>query len=180
MGSADLDLTLKVPLMDNADYFWYSGEVKNIDLREFNSMTENLFGITIRRGHGSLIIPQITANNTKSLGELTFLYKKFKLAMYNRKKAKLNRGIASPLIDFMMNGVLVKSNNPKFLGKERVGEVYFERDQEKSIFNFIWKSIMSGALSTMGFNKKEQRKAAKEKKKDLKEERREGEGAKRR
>jgi hypothetical protein len=168
MGSANLDLTISVPLMEEADYFWFKGNVDNIDLTQFNSMTENLFGITIRRGHGSLEIPMITANNTNSLGEMTFKYKKFKLAMYNRKKARMNRGIASPLIDFMMNGVLIKSNNPKFLGKERVGEVYFERDQNKSIFNYIWKSVMSGALSTMGFNKKEQRQAAKEKKKEMK------------
>jgi hypothetical protein len=172
MGSADLDLTIKVPLMEQADYFWFSGNVDNLDLTKFNSMTENLFGITIKRGHGNLKIPLITANNANSLGELTFKYKKFKLAMYNRKKARMNRGIASPLIDFMMNGVLIKSNNPKFLGKERVGEVYFERDTDKSIFNYIWKSVMSGALSTLGFNKKEQRQAAKEKKKEMKEEKR--------
>ncbi|NOX47997.1 MAG: hypothetical protein GXO89_13570 [Chlorobi bacterium] len=169
MGSADLDLTISVPLLERADYFWFDGKVENLDLTQFNSMTQNLFGITIRRGYGDLEIPLISANNSHSLGELTFKYKKFKLAMYNRKKARMNRGIASPLIDFMMNGVLLKSNNPKFLGKTRVGEVYFERDDEKSIFNYIWKSVMSGTLSTMGFNKKEQRQAIKEKKKEMKE-----------
>jgi len=35
--------------------------------------------------------------------------------------------------------------------------IYFERDQSKGFFNFLWKSVLSGLKSTMGFNSKEQK-----------------------
>ena len=120
-------------------------------------MTENLFGISIVRGKGGLDIPLITLTDTISKGTVIFKYDKLKLSMYNRKKAKLSRGLGSGLIDFMLNGVLVKSNNPTFLGKTRTGEVIAWRNNERSFFNYIWKSTMSGLMSTMGFNNKEQR-----------------------
>ncbi|MBC8486638.1 MAG: hypothetical protein H8D45_11425 [Bacteroidetes bacterium] len=161
MNDADMTVELYFPLSKSADYFRFNGKVENLDLTKFNSMTENLFGISIVKGNGRLDIPSITGNNKHSEGELTLRYKRFKLALYSRKKVRLHKGIGSEFIDLMLNDILIKSNNPEFLGKIRKGEVYFNRDTKKSILNYIWKSVMSGTLSTMGFNTKEQRKEKK-------------------
>ncbi|OQX81168.1 MAG: hypothetical protein B6D61_01025 [Bacteroidetes bacterium 4484_249] len=171
MNQARMNLELTIPLDKNADYFWFSGYVERTDLRNFNSMTENLFGISIVRGKGEVEIPLITANEIHSKGTLNFKYRKLKLAMYNRNKARLQRGLGSGLIDFMMNGVLVKSNNPTFLGKPRTGVVYFERNNQRSFFNYIWKSTMSGLMTTLGFYNKELRGEKRERKSDEKDER---------
>ena len=168
MNKARMNLSLTIPLGKDADYFWFSGSVERTDLRHFNSMTENLFGISIVRGKGGVDIPLITANAFHSQGTLNFEYKKLKLAMYNRNKAKLQRGLASGLIDFMLNGVLIKSNNPAFLRKPRTGDVYFERNEQRSFFNYIWKSTMSGLMATMGFYNKELREKKRERKSDEK------------
>jgi hypothetical protein len=171
MNEARMNLDLTIPLDKDADYFWFSGNVEKTDLRNFNSMTENLFGISIVRGKGGVDIPLITANDIHSKGTINFEYKKLKLAMYNRSKAKLQRGLGSGLIDFMLNGVLIKSNNPTFLGKPRTGNVYFERNDQRSFFNYIWKSTMSGLMTTMGFYNKELREEKRERKSDEKIER---------
>ncbi len=84
---------------------------------------------------------------------------------YSRKKEKLKKGVLSPLISFMINDLVVKSNNPKFARKPRVGQVYFERDTQKSVVNYVWKSVLSGLMSTMGFNTKAQKQERKEVKK---------------
>ena len=68
----------------------------------------------------------------------------------------------SPLLSFMINDLVVKSNNPKFARKPRVGQVYFVRDTRKGVINFIWKGVLSGVSSTLGFNNREQRKVKKE------------------
>jgi hypothetical protein len=164
MNEARMNLDFTIPLAKDADYFWFSGNVERVDLRNFNSMTENLFGISIVRGKGGVDIPLITANNNHSKGTINFEYKKLKLAMYNRSKAKLQRGLGSGLIDFMLNGVLIKSNNPTFLGKPRTGDVYFERNDQRSFFNYIWKSTMSGLMTTMGFYNKDLREEKRERK----------------
>jgi hypothetical protein len=91
-----------------------------------------------------------------------FKYRNFKVSLYNRKKANKTGGISVPLVNFVVNNLVLRSNNPALLKRPRVGIVYFERDRNKSIINYIWKSTLSGVLSTMGFNNKEQRKRRKE------------------
>lgn len=162
MNLSPMTLDLTIPLLKEDDNFWIKADVEKVDLREFNSMTENLFGISVLRGSGSVKIPMMNFNEINATGSVIFEYKKLKLAMYNRNKAKLNRGLGSGLIDFMLNGVLIKSNNPNFLGKTRTGFVYAERNNQRSIFNFLWKGTMSGLMSTMGFNNKDQRVEKKE------------------
>jgi hypothetical protein len=68
----------------------------------------------------------------------------------------------------VVNDIKLRSNNPKSLGKPRIGEVYFERDKEKSILNYIWKSTMSGLLTTVGITNKQQKEAEKNDRKALK------------
>ena len=72
----------------------------------------------------------------------------------------------SPFINFLINDFVVKSNNPKFARKPRIGQVYFKRDTRKGVVNYAWKGILSGMLSTLGFNTKEQRMEKKELKKN--------------
>lgn len=171
MNKSKMKVDLTIPLHRSDDKFWIRGNVEKLDLRNFNSMTENLFGISIIRGKGGLNIPLITFSDTTSKGSVIFKYDKLKLAMYNRNKAKLNRGLGSGLIDFMLNGVLIKSNNPTFLGKTRIVDVYAERNLERSFFNYVWKSTMSGLMATMGFYNKDQREEKKERKVEEKTER---------
>jgi len=49
------------------------------------------------------------------------------------------------------------TDNPSSNGKFRPGVIYFKRDKEKSIFNFLWKSTFSGLKSTMGINTDKQK-----------------------
>jgi hypothetical protein len=121
-------------------------------------------GIGITKGKGSVDISDISGNDSVAGGSLIFKYKKLRLLPYNRKKEKLRKNVLTPLVSFMINDLVVKSNNPRFARKPRVGEVYFKRDTRKSIVNYVWKSVLSGLMSTMGFNNKAQRQDRKENK----------------
>ncbi len=165
MGDAKLTLNMAFSLTDSSDYFEYSGHLNYFDLTKMNSMTENLFGLTIKSGKGILDINGIKGDDKLATGELFFKYKNFKLGLYNRKKAKEVSGIVSPIVSFLVNDIKLASNNPKPLGKPRIGEVYFERDSQKSILNYIWKSSMSGLLTTLGISNKKQKEAMKEERK---------------
>ena len=168
MDDARLTLNVGFILNDPSDYFEYSGHLNYFDITKMNPMVENLLGLTIKSGKGTLDINEIKGNNDVAKGELYFKYKNFKLGLYNRNKAKEVTGILSPIVSFAVNDIKLRSNNPKSLGKPRIGEVYFERDKEKSILNYIWKSTMSGLLTTVGITNKQQKEAERNDRKALK------------
>jgi ABC-type molybdenum transport system ATPase subunit/photorepair protein PhrA len=99
---------------------------------------------------------------------MIFRYRKIKLSLYNRKKAETETNIFNSMANFLINDLVIKSNNPKFARRPKVGVVYAERDTQKTIINYAFNSILSGMLSTLGINKKEQRKERREFKKEEK------------
>jgi len=167
MGQARLDARILVPL-DASNTFSFSGKTEPMDFKIFNSMTENLFGISIIKGRGSFDISGIYANDSISKGKIKFKYKKLRIGLYDREKATMTKGIASPFFKFLVNDLLIKSNNPRLFGNTREGLVYFGRDSERSFLNYMWKSLLSGILSTMWHNSKEQRKEKRRMKKLIK------------
>ncbi len=168
MKQANMDFTLAMPYFAPHRQWWFSAEAGKIDLTQFNILTENVLGITIISGKGSLQVPMITGNETFAKGSVNFMYKKLKLRLYSRKKAQKSKGFFSPFANFMMNNILIKNNNPPFLGHVKKGIVYYERNPEKSFVSYLWKSNLSGILSTLGFNNKQQREGKRENKKLIK------------
>ncbi len=168
MKQANLDFTLVMPYFAPHGQWWFSAETGPIDLTQFNLMTENVLGLTIRSGIGSLQVPLITGNDSTAKGTVNFLYKKLKLRLYNRKKSQKSKKFYSPFANFMMNNIVINSNNPPFLGHTKHGIVYYTRNPEKSFINYLWKSNLSGILSTLGFNNKQQREGKREVKKQTK------------
>jgi hypothetical protein len=164
MGETAIELSALFPLDDDSVDFVIHGKTDKLDMTQLNPLTTNLLGIGIIKGKGRVNIEQITGVNGVSSGDLIFRYKNLRIHPYSRTKEELKNGPLSPLIQFMINDLVVKSNNPKFARKPRVGQVYFVRDDRKGVVNYIWKSVLSGLMSTMGFNNKAQRKEKKESK----------------
>jgi len=156
-GQADLQIDAVFPILSPSNDFWFSGHMVSLDFSELNNLTENIVGITMARGSGALDIPLISGNSVYSEGSILFKYNKLKIELYNRDKAQIQKGLTGGMASLLLNDVFIKSNNPGFLGKTRPGDVYFRRNTQKSIVAFMWKSIMSGLMSTMGYNNKEQR-----------------------
>jgi hypothetical protein len=161
MSQGNITANFYFPLTGQGSQFYFNAKSDRFDLSVLNPMTQNLLGITIASGRGKIEIPLITANDDLATGYLLFKYR-LKLKLYNRKKAEENKNFSSPFMNFIINGLVLKNRNPNFFNKPRVGIVYFKRDKNKAIPNYIWKSTLSGVLSTMGFNNKYQRKEKKE------------------
>ncbi len=170
MKQANLDFTLVMPYFAPHRQWWFSAEAGQIDLTQFNLLTENVLGLTVLSGIGSLEVPMITGNDTTAKGSVNFLYKKLKFRLYNRKKSQKSKKFYSPFANFMMNSFIIKNNNPPFLGRTKKGIVYFDRVPEKSFIYYLWRSNLSGILSTLGFNNKQQREGKREDKKQTKNE----------
>jgi hypothetical protein len=165
MKQSKLNFAMVMPYFAPNHQFWFSGHTGPVDLSQFNSLTQNTMGIGVVSGKGSAEIPYVTGNDEFVKGSMYFLYRNLKLRLYNRKKAQMNKGIGSPFVNFMLNNLMIRSNNSSFLKHPRKGIIYYERDPRKSFINYIWKSSLSGMLSTMGFNNKQQRQGKREEKK---------------
>ena len=157
LGEAVLKLNINFPLLSSTDEYEVSGNISELDFTKLNSMTQNLAGITMKKGTGGVDIPLIRGNNVSSDGSILFKYKKLKIELYDRDKAQNTSGLTGSMANLLLNDIFIRSNNPGFLGKTRQGEVYFKRNTQKSIVYNIWKSVFSGIMSTMGYNNKEQR-----------------------
>ena len=168
MKQAKLDFTLVMPYYAPHQQWWFSADAGEIDLTQFNPLTENVLGLAVHSGMGSLHVPMITGDDQVSRGAVEFLYKKLRIRMYDRKKSEKSRKFWSPFANMIINGIVVKSNNPPFLGHVKKGIVYYERNPEKSFINYLWKSNLSGILSTIGINNKQQREVKREEKKQTK------------
>ena len=162
MGDAAIHTKFYFPLYsNNSNRFWFSVKTDKIDLTTLNPVTQNLSGLSILKGNGSIDIPLVIANDTLATGTMLFKYRGFRVGLFNRKKARQEKGISAPLVRFVLNDLVLRSNNPNWFKRPRLGIIYFNRNRNKAIANYIWKSTLSGALSTMGFNNKEQRKRRK-------------------
>jgi hypothetical protein len=156
MGKGYFEGELNFPLASKVDTFNFSGSLTKMELQDFNPMSENVFGVKITEGEGEIDIPLIRANNDYSTGEILFPYENFRIKIIDKKTGKKG-GLGDGIATFLANEFFLKHKNPSHKNKLRHGMVYFERDKRKSLFNFIWKSILSGIESSLGFNTKKQR-----------------------
>jgi hypothetical protein len=155
MGKGLLHVDLEMPLGAKNDAFTFSATLSKMDLREINPMLTKLFPVEIISG---LVINNskisFKADNYKASGKMDFYYKDLKIKMKARENTTWSK-IRSGTENWAAK-MIVRNANPKN-GKFNQGIIYFERDQNKSIFNFLWKSILSGVKSTIGLNIKEQK-----------------------
>lgn len=161
MKEEDAHIKLEIPLASKADTFFLQGGLNRMDLSAFNSMTRSLFGVAIKEGKGEVDDIRMHGNAENVTGELIFPFRKLKIQLINPRTGERG-GIGDGIMTFLANEILLRSNNPRFLRKIRVGTVYAPRDPKRSIFNYIWKGILSGIESTLGYSDKEQRQQRRE------------------
>lgn len=157
MGKGKLDATVWFNFGDKRNLFTFAANIGPFDLKEINPMLTKLLPAEVKSGKvKQLIIPKVFANNDFARGKLLFYYNNLSVSMKSDKVSTWN-SIKTGVINFVANDIIVNNDNPSKSGKMKTGIIYFQRDKEKGIINFLWKSTLSGLKSTMGFNSKEQK-----------------------
>jgi hypothetical protein len=157
MGKGKLDATVRFKFGDKRNSFTFSANLGSIDLREINPMLTKLLPAEVKSGKiNRLEMPMVTANDDIATGKLLFYYNDLSIAVTSQKKSTWT-SIKKGVVNFVANDLIVNNDNPTKSGKMKTGMIYFRRDKEKGIINFLWKSALSGLKSTMGFNSDEQK-----------------------
>ncbi len=127
------------------------GHLSPMSLLPFNNMIDKSVPISIQSGQINRFDFKIDFNENNSKGLLYLGYDDFKIAVLemNLKGTK-----KSKFATFWANNMILNSKSPK-------GEILlpttisYEKDIQRSIINYWWKSIYTGAKETIGIKPKE-------------------------
>ena len=122
--------------------YYYQGNLRNFDMTLANDMIKQAAAIQFTSGYVNELSFQATANPKVATGELEFYYKNLDVEF-----SKEGKGPAKIAINELVEWTLFPQENIKGK-KHRIGQMYFERDTQRSFFNFFWKTIFSGMKST--------------------------------
>lgn len=130
--------------------FYVSGQLNDMDGKEFNTITKPLGMIEIRSAQISELSFNIQGNERRAAGTLKFLYSNLKIAMLRNETGadgqKKKKGLAS----LLANLLAIKNENPSPGEAVRIVKPQFTRDIHKSFFNLVWKTIFTGVKETAG------------------------------
>ena len=127
------------------------GSLSPMSLLPFNNMIDKSVPISIQSGRINRLDFEIDFNETKSEGLLYLAYDDFKITVLDLSD---NGKKKSKFASFWANNMILNSKSPK-------GEVLlpttisYEKDIQRSIINYWWKSLYSGAKETIGIKSTE-------------------------
>ena len=117
-----------------------------------------LGAIEVRSGFNKEVNINFKGNDEYAEGLMEFRYDNLKIDILDRETYQ-SKGFGNNLKTIFANSFVVSSSNPRWF-KLQEGNIFFERVKSRSIFNFWAKSLLSGAVSSIGINKsKEEAKA---------------------
>lgn len=147
MGKGKITVALKAKLFDNQNTFSLNGTLSDIEAKELNPMLEKNAFVYATSGKIEKMNFSFTADNTKATGQLTMLYNGLDLAVKN-KRTDDTTAIKERIMSIIANKKALNSNPVP--GEEvRIGIIDYERDPEKFLFNYCFKSILSGIKSSL-------------------------------
>lgn len=133
-----------------------TGSIRNMRLARINPMLKPATGVSIESGQLEMMKFDFWYNNVQSDGHLSLNYHDLKLVSLREKKRRKDRKkdkgevVTAVAKTVLINAFIEKDLDNHDPLSKRTGTIHFVRDQEKFIFNFWWKSLLSGLKSASG------------------------------
>jgi hypothetical protein len=152
MDSCRLETQMQYQMNHPGNQFTVNGSLSPFHMRIINPVLEPLASISIRSGKVNRFQFTFLADQNHANGHLVFGYDDFKISVLESKNGSTKE---SKFASFMANSLLLRSKNPR--GKELLpDEINFQRDENRSILNYWWKSVFSGIRNTLGIKENKQ------------------------
>lgn len=143
MGEGQLNLELNLPLEGDLQQFSCQGSVGTMILSPLNDMLEPAINMKFNEGKLNRMTFSFKANDDVSKGWMEFLYQDLDVVLMKKDPDK-SWGLISDVTNWA-----ALSNNPA-PGKEmKIVEIGVERNKNKGIINYVWKTIQSGMIHTI-------------------------------
>lgn len=125
-------------------------KVDTLNNYTINPVAEPLALFSIKKGQFENGTAHVEGNNNGSKASVAIVYRDLHITPLkadSNNNGKLKR---KSILSFFANKLLIKDNNPGSNGQLRKPEYTVERDHHGNFFNFVWLSIMTGVLKTIG------------------------------
>ena len=144
MGKAKLRAEFTFPMRTGEQHI--KGNLESMDMKPLNKALEPL--AFVRIDDGKILGMHFSMNLTAQLarGNMTFRYEDLKISLLNKDFGKETLG--HKFTSLLANTFKVKSNNSG--DNIRIVNIDFQRDDQKSVFNYWWKSLLSGLKASIG------------------------------
>lgn len=142
MGQGKLIVQLKSEINQPSNVFSLVGSLSEMEASALNPILEKSALIKVNAGKITSMNFDFVADDTNSTGSLILLYQGLDLAILNKKTEKTT-ALKEEIISAFINMKVLDSNPLKGEGV-RKGIIYSKRDPEKFLFNYCFRSIVSG------------------------------------
>ena len=144
MGQGLINATFQLPYREGEPYL-AEGTIGKMSLDHLNAPLQNLAFIRVQSGTLQGMTFNFSYTDKASTGRVTINYEELKIESLKKEKSI----VINDLMTFLINTVIKNDKNKEVPIEERTGKVDFERDRQRQIFNYWWKSLFSGIKSSI-------------------------------
>ncbi|HBQ60278.1 MAG TPA: hypothetical protein DD671_11830 [Balneolaceae bacterium] len=141
MNTTPLSVQLEYPLYNIENEHTVKVQLESVDPREVGGMLRNVGFVEIENGFVDGLDAEMYLNSKSASGEVLVEYRDLKVKFLNKDNPD-NNGLKEGVKNFIANTFAINSNNTG--NDAETGEIDFEREKNKSIFAYWWKSLLSG------------------------------------
>lgn len=144
MDRTMLNADFVFPNIKHPEPYQTSGHLNPVAIKHFNPILLQATGAEIRSGQLTNLWFNFSYNNDISTGSMIFEYEDLKINLIDREEMEKNA-----FTSFLVNAFAIHKENIRGSNNFKEGKISFERDKRKAIFNYWWKSLMSGFIDTV-------------------------------
>lgn len=143
MNEAYLKASFDLPNVAFDKSYKATGTLHAMPLTSINNILQQSAGAKVVKGELKRMDFNFVYNNNVSDGDLALQYKDLNIKLINKEDKSEKK-----LLTAVVNLLVVPADNLAGDKSFKKGEIHTERDKKRSIFNFWWKSLLSGIKST--------------------------------
>ena len=152
----------EAPINLSAELFYHrpypidvTAEVGEFELNLLNSMVETNAFASILEGVVKGGKWHFVANDDDARGCMNIRYNNLKLRLLEERTLARGKGRKN-VLTFVINNLAIRKNNPRPIFNRMVpSPIYYERDKSRFIFNYLWKTTLTGLGGSVGLGKPE-------------------------
>lgn len=144
MDSALVKLRVRESYSDTLGGFLMTTDVSPFHTSILNKALVPMVSVDFKSGSVDTLHMRAIGREYVSLGSMKFLYRDLKVEFLDKNDTS-RHAIKNQLLKFAANTFVIRTNN-----RDRIGDVYFERDRTRAVFQYWVKMILSGVTTSVG------------------------------
>lgn len=142
MNEALLTAHFVFPNINYPGSYSAKGKMGSMKMEPFNQILKQNASVLVKDGQINGISFNFEYNNEASNGNLYFDYQDLNIAIIDKQDSEIKK-----VKTFLVNNIVLHKDNSIEKESFRKGSISFNRDKKRSIFNYWWKSMLSGIKS---------------------------------